>query len=156
MAEQIFVYGTLRRELGHPMHRLLAQHARYVGRASFAGRLYDLNGYPGAVPDPAGRGRVWGEVYRFSAPGPLLALLDRYEGCNNNANAGSSGGKRGGPQDEYRRELRTVYGENGERLRAWIYLYNRPVGGRREIPGGDYLEALRGQAAPGGAKHRGG
>lgn len=145
MVDLIFVYGTLRRELGHPMHRVLAQHSRYAGKATFPGRMFELDGYPGVVPDQAGR--VLGEVYRFRAPQPLLTLLDRYEGCNNmgkvSRDAGIPGAVPGNPEDLYRREIHTITAEDGEALEAWIYLYNHPVQEQREIPDGDYLKAVR-------------
>lgn len=77
--DHLFVYGTLRRGLGHPMARWLLAHAAYVGPATVTGQLYDLGPYPGAVL--ARGGRVVGEVYRLRHGSPVLAALDAYEGC---------------------------------------------------------------------------
>ncbi len=129
MTNLLFVYGTLRGGAAHPMHRVLARHARLEGPARLRGRLYDLGSYPAAVADPAAGGEVIGEVWRMLAPERLLPLLDRYEGCT--------------PEDpephEYRREpcTVTVAGQGGRE--AWVYVYNRPSGGLPLIPGGDYL-----------------
>ena len=125
----LFVYGTLRRDAAHPMHRVLLRHARAVGPARFSGLLYDLGPYPAAVPDPAGREEVSGELYRMGDAVKLFRKLDRYEGCYAESTAGP----------EYRRELREVVATDGRRLRAWIYLYNPPVDNLPRIRSGDYL-----------------
>jgi gamma-glutamylcyclotransferase (GGCT)/AIG2-like uncharacterized protein YtfP len=137
ISDYLFVYGTLRRACGHPQQRLLAEGAGFEGPATFAGRLYDLGRYPGAVPDPAARPPVLGELYRMRDPQALLPLLDRYEGCTD----------RYDPAAEYRRERQVVVREDGTAVPAWIYLYNRPTAGLRRIDSGDYL---RRDAAPGG------
>lgn len=128
--DYLFVYGTLRRCLGHPMHRVLRRHARPAGRARFPGRLYDLGPYPAAVPTPGRREWVAGELYRVTDPHGLFPALDAFEGC-------SPARPRGG---EYRRERRTVYPERGPAVRAWIYLYNPDPRGHRRIVSGDYLQ----------------
>jgi gamma-glutamylcyclotransferase (GGCT)/AIG2-like uncharacterized protein YtfP len=129
MEEYLFVYGTLRRACGHPLHRVLADHAREAGLARFAGRLYDLGAYPGAVPEPAAAPGVLGELYRLPEPEAVLPVLDRYEGCTDPPDAAS----------EYRRERQRVVREDGTTVNAWIYLYNRPTASLRPIAGGDYL-----------------
>jgi gamma-glutamylcyclotransferase (GGCT)/AIG2-like uncharacterized protein YtfP len=135
----LFVYGTLRRGYRHPLHAQLSHDAEYAGMAHFAGRLYDLGGYPGAVPMPDGASRVVGELYRLRAPGPLLALLDRYEGCTDQEH----------PAPEYRRERNLVQRAAGGAERAWMYLYNRPTAGLRLIASGDFLAAVRRERNPG-------
>ena len=137
MSDWLFVYGTLRRACAHPMHKLLAEHAQPAGPAAFAGRLYDLGRYPGAVPDVAAHPPVRGELYRLPDPQALLPLLDRYEGCTD----------RHDPAAEYRREQRIVVREAGPSVRAWIYLYNRPTGALRPIAGGDYVRWRAGCAS---------
>lgn len=129
MGEYLFVYGTLRREHGHPMARRLAAGAERVGPGRFRGRLLDLGPYPAVVPDPLGHHWVLGDLYRLRDPQVLLPLLDRYEGCTDAGN----------PLNEYRRERTEVLGPGGEPREAWIYLYNRPTAGLTLIPGGDYL-----------------
>ncbi len=128
-AEHLFVYGTLRRAFGHPMHRLLARHADYAGEATYQGRLYDLGPYPGVLPSDQANEEVKGELYALY-PGTradLLARLDAYEGC--------------GPPGEalYRREKHVIYARDGAPVQAWVYLYNRPLTGARRIFSGDYL-----------------
>lgn len=131
-ASLLFAYGTLRR--GAPMHALLEGPARYLGPARFAGRLWDLGHYPG-VTDGA-RHVVHGELYALPEPGreALLDTLDRYEG------------------DAFRRSVREVVTPDGERHRAYLYLFLGSTRRARPIDSGDYLEALR---TAGPAAHRG-
>lgn len=129
MSAYLFVYGTLRKGAGHPMHRILSAGAEAAGAATFQGRLFDLGRYPGVVPDPAGRWRVAGEIYRMNTPEPLLSALDEYEGCAPHH-----------PQPhEYRRAVQPIQWANGEQGEAWIYLYKGPLKVARQIESGDYL-----------------
>jgi len=127
--QRLFVYGTLRQGLGHPMHRLLQEHATFVGRARFQGKLFDLGRYPGAVPSDDPSDVVEGELYELTAPEQALPALDEYEGCGPTAR----------PPTEFRRVWATVQLEGGESVGAWVYIYNRPTKGKRLIPGGDYV-----------------
>ncbi len=125
--DYLFVYGSLRRRPGVcSNHRLLAG-CEWVGPATLAGRLYRLDGYPGAVD--AGRGRIQGEVYRLRNGRRTLAVLDLYEECTRHF-----------PQPhEYRRVRRPVRLVGGRVLSAWVYLYNRPTAGLSAIARGDYF-----------------
>lgn len=154
MSTYLFVYGTLRRGVGHPMHKLLSAGAEALGVATYAGRLFDLGPYPGVVPDPTGHWRVTGELYRLHQPESLLGALDEYEGCAPHS-----------PQPhQYRRVLQPVrlaispdgraehpevraMCPDGESVQAWVYIYNAPLdflldarrSGARQIESGDYL-----------------
>lgn len=80
--EFLFVYGTLRADLAHPMARVVGTYAVLIGRAYFRGKLFDVGEYPGAVASPSPSDRVVGELHRIE-PGQqaaLLAELGRYEG----------------------------------------------------------------------------
>jgi gamma-glutamylcyclotransferase (GGCT)/AIG2-like uncharacterized protein YtfP len=128
----LFVYGTLREDMGHEMYHLLARDASFVGEATVAGTLYDLGRYPGLIPNGDAEGTVKGEVYRIH-DGVLdhtLETLDEYEGI--------------GPEDpmphEYRREIVSTSLDDGRRLEAWAYILNRPPKGLREIHSGDYRQ----------------
>lgn len=129
--EYLFVYGTLMRAVGHPMHRLLQRHATCLGRATCPGRLYRVAHYPGLVPAEGADDRVRGEVYRLTEPA-VLATLDEYEGCDPDPT-----------RAEYRREAHRVTRHTGETLLAWVYLYNHPTDHLPRIPSGDYLTATR-------------
>ena len=123
----IFVYGTLMRGLGYPMHEELAACATFVGEGTLSGRLFSLGWYPGVI---AGDGAVLGEVYDAAdAEEGLLSLLDVYEGC--------------APSDpqphEYRRIQRPVQlTESNDTVLAWVYEYQGSIDGRQLIPNGDF------------------
>ncbi|MEX2617124.1 MAG: gamma-glutamylcyclotransferase family protein [Alphaproteobacteria bacterium] len=129
MAEHLFVYGSLRRGAGHPIHRILARHATPLGPAVWQGRLYRIGWYPGAVASDNATDGVRGDVYRLRAPRLTLPPLDRFENC--------------GPgfpvPTEFVRERHAVRRPDGGFLSAWIYVYHRPVNGLRRIAGGDFL-----------------
>ena len=126
----LFVYGTLRQGAGSGMHRWLARRAQYVASATFPGRLYRLDGYPGAVPSDAPGALVHGEVYRLCDPDPVLAHLDRYEECGP-----------GAPEPtEFVRRMCDVWLHDSATVPAWIYLYNRRTDNLQPIPSGDFVE----------------
>lgn len=125
----LFVYGSLRCAVGHPMARLLHSSAHYVGEGWFAGRLYDLGPYPAAIATPESPGRVWGEVYRLGRLPRLLEALDRYE----NGSTDNPG------EPAYGRRPVEVRLARGGRILAWTYLYLRNVTGYRVVSDGDYV-----------------
>ena len=76
----VFVYGTLRQGEQRDIN-LLKPAARWVGRASVEGVLYDLGSYPGLVlgiDQHPGQKKVRGEVYQITDE--LEHLLDEIEG----------------------------------------------------------------------------
>jgi gamma-glutamylcyclotransferase (GGCT)/AIG2-like uncharacterized protein YtfP len=120
--QHLFVYGTLTRGSRSPFAALLAARARFIGDAWIAGRLYRLGHFPGAVPDPAAKSRVWGNVFLIRHPA-LLEALDQYEGC------GAS--ERIVPL--FRREAVPVTLANGKELDAWIYRFTGRTEGRPAV-----------------------
>jgi gamma-glutamylcyclotransferase (GGCT)/AIG2-like uncharacterized protein YtfP len=127
-ADYLFVYGTLRSAARHPAHRLLAQGAERVGTGRLQGRLFEVAGYPGAVPSADPAEEVIGEIYRLTDPAAVLAGLDDYE----------EAAERFPAPREYRRERAAVRLEDGRKIKAWVYLYNRSTERLKPIPGGDY------------------
>lgn len=113
------------------MHQLLAQHSRFIGKARYQGRLYQVDYYPGAVPSHNSTDQVMGELYQLLQPDLLLPELDNYEECS--------------PQfaspHEYRRELQNIRLDNGNIVIAWVYVYNRNTDGLTLIQTGDFLKA---------------
>jgi gamma-glutamylcyclotransferase (GGCT)/AIG2-like uncharacterized protein YtfP len=118
----LFVYGTLRRRMNDPLHRLLEKQAVGVGTGTFQGKLYDLGRYPGAVRSRGKNDRVLGEIYRLSEPQRALKILDAYEGRR------------------FKRKRQTILQEDGKSLNAWIYLYAGSVKRRPLISSGDYVQ----------------
>jgi len=129
----IFVYGTLRRALRHPMHDLLARDADDLGDATAQGALIDLGVYPGARFDPDSSEIVIGEIYRLRNPTEILHALDRYEQC----------APTDAPPREYTRKRILVRRANGETLTAWAYEYAGDTALAIPIPDGDYAAHAR-------------
>lgn len=131
--DYLFLYGTLRSGGGSPMHdRFIAPHCRRIGEAHIQGRLYDLGRYPGLVHSANREHLVRGEIWLFNSALPLLRQLDDYEGCS----------PRFPRPWEYRRERKSVTLESGERLKAWVYVYNGRTNPFKRLKSGDYLRPL--------------
>ena len=120
----LFVYGTLRRSVAHPMHARLGEAARLVGEARVGGVLYRGGSYPGLVLGEGG-GWVLGALYALRDLG-VLAQLDADEGAT--------------PHDPEPREcerVRTVVQRlDGRELEAWVYTYGWPTAGLEIIVSG--------------------
>jgi gamma-glutamylcyclotransferase (GGCT)/AIG2-like uncharacterized protein YtfP len=80
--EYLFVYGTLRKALKHPLLKVLNKHAFFVDHGVCRGKLLNLGKYPGAMPSGNSGDVVTGEVYGLKDPETVLSILDRYEGCS--------------------------------------------------------------------------
>jgi gamma-glutamylcyclotransferase (GGCT)/AIG2-like uncharacterized protein YtfP len=132
-SDYIFVYGTLRTQGAKSIFRTLTRLGIPVGAAHLKAALFNLGPYPGAVCDAKDESFVRGEVYRIRDRTQLLAELDAYEGC--------------GPEHpvptEFRREVVEVVLDNGDKLKAWAYLYSRSTNGLKRIESGDYLEFIK-------------
>lgn len=131
------MYGSLRREIAHPMHSVLQQNSEFVAEAFVAGRLYAINDYPGVVlsTDPADK--VYGELYRLLDVQGVLAVLDAYEECSADFP----------PPHEYQRLPLNVM-LSAERITlAWVYVYQYPVQENQRIASGDYLQFIRSRIA---------
>ena len=120
--QHLFVYGTLTRGSRSPFAALLEARARYIGNAWLRGRLYRLGHFPGAVPDPASKSRIWGNVYFLRDP-MLIAAIDQYEGCGAYEHA----------VPLFRRESVQVVLGDGKELDAWIYRFTGRTEGRPAV-----------------------
>ncbi len=127
--DYLFVYGTLRRDSNSEMYRLLARYGQFVGDATYRGKLYMVDYYPGLVPSDNPRDAVFGEVYKLSCPDLVLSRLDDYEKC----------GPKVSEPTEYVRRKQYVKLKSGEAIRAWIYIFERPTAGLQLIESGDFL-----------------
>jgi pyruvate carboxylase len=117
----LFVYGTLRKQMSHPLSHLLVRDARFLGLGIFQGILYDLGRYPGALPSKDKTHFITGEIYRLNNPDRVLRLLDEYEG------------------PKFKRTEVEVFLAPHQAISCWIYLYTHSVAGRRIITSGDYV-----------------
>lgn len=126
----IFVYGTLRRDANSEMSHLLAKHGEFVDDASYQGRLYKIDYYPGAVPSDNPNDMVQGEVYLLHQADVTLPLLDQYEEF--------------GPEfpepNEYSRKKQPVLLKNGCTITAWVYVYNHPTEGLESIESANFIQ----------------
>lgn len=129
--ELLFVYGTLQQHGG--AHHLLAGQVSLLGPARLQGRLYALNGYPGAVLSDRPGEQVQGELYRMHRPRELLARLDIYE----------EAGPRFPEPREYRRAQVRVIDAAQVRHAAWTYLYARDVSSLVPLPDGCWQPEAR-------------
>lgn len=128
MIRHLFAYGTLISGVLDPAVEHLVAHAcRPRGEALLPGRLYDLGGYPGALPH-AGPGRVRGVVLELLEPDRCLPVFDLYEAYDPTDPSGS----------EYRREPVQVE-LNGQALSCWVYWLNQVPPDAPLIPGGDWF-----------------
>jgi gamma-glutamylcyclotransferase (GGCT)/AIG2-like uncharacterized protein YtfP len=122
--QYIFVYGTLKR--GEKAHRELRRKygVQFVSEARIRGNLYKLHGeaFPGAVHTPAQNRFVEGDLFALRDPEKTLPDLDHFEGVD---------------EGLFRRELVDVWA-CGRRVKAWAYLYARPLTGAQLIPAGIY------------------
>lgn len=128
-SDLLFVYGTLMRGFDHPMARLLAANADFMGEARCRGRLYLIKHYPGLVlsDDPADT--VHGELFGLHDRDAMLHEFDMYEACGDNF-----------PQPtEYLRRMLPLTLADGSATEAWTYIYNWPVTKLPRIESGKFL-----------------
>jgi gamma-glutamylcyclotransferase (GGCT)/AIG2-like uncharacterized protein YtfP len=128
--ENLFVYGTLRRDTGTHMYHLLARYAKFIGEATYQGLLFKIDYYPGAVASDNPAHKVLGEVYCLLAPDLVLRKLDQYEECGPGFLAPT----------EYIRVEQVVTLSSGEQIIVWMYIYNRSTQGLTLIPSGNFLD----------------
>lgn len=92
------------------------------------GRLYQLDGYPGAIISGCDNDKVYGEVYRLTEAGLALKRLDEYEECSDQF-----------PEPhEYRRKKLPVRFLDGHSIAAWVYVFNHDVTGLEQIQSGHF------------------
>ena len=128
-SDLLFVYGTLMRGYSHPMARLLAANADFLGEANCRGRLYKVKHYPGLVLSDEASDVVFGELYRLREAEALLREFDIYEACGE-----------GFPEPtQYVRQMLPVTLAGGSVFDAWTYLYNWPVDHLARIESGRFL-----------------
>jgi gamma-glutamylcyclotransferase (GGCT)/AIG2-like uncharacterized protein YtfP len=115
MSDFIFVYGTLRPGFAPSGIAETAAKLRPVGQGFVFGELIQLNGYPGAVPDPNSKNRIRGTVLELPADARILRQLDEYEGYD----------PADPPNGEFVRVRQRVELNGGGTLECWMYRYGR-------------------------------
>ena len=131
MSEHLFLYGTLLPTEAPKEIASILKRFRRLGSAHVRGRLYDFGKYPGAVLDPPSRTIIHGELVALPSDERILEALDRYEEFDPSDPEGSL----------FIRKKAKVWMANGSNRESWIYVYNRPPGDAKLVPGGDYLRS---------------
>jgi gamma-glutamylcyclotransferase (GGCT)/AIG2-like uncharacterized protein YtfP len=126
MSEYLFAYGTLQPHCAPAAMASVVAELQAIGEGFVHGVLYDLGGYPGAVPDPESLTRIRGTVMQLPEDASILRRLDGYEGFDPQSSESS----------EYVRELRTVQMAAGGAMECWFYRYNWKPDASRAIASG--------------------
>ncbi len=131
----LFVYSSLRKGFHQEAYEYLVKFFSFVSMGKVKGVLRDSGTEP--VATPTGENIfIKGELYKLNNANDfswVFGQLDEYEGLI-------------AAQDEkilYRRELTTVYKENGGVEDAWIYWYNGDVSEKPVINSEDVLEYFK-------------
>lgn len=134
----LFVYGTLLGESGTIASEYLYRHSRTIAYGFFLGKLFQLEGYPGAVYGfgKSGTYPVYGAIMELDDPETVLAELDKYE---------ETGPSFPEPHEFIRGRIPIHSDKAGQMLDCWVYLYNHETAGLTEIPGGRYIHMIREQ-----------
>jgi gamma-glutamylcyclotransferase (GGCT)/AIG2-like uncharacterized protein YtfP len=125
----LFVYGTLRREVDNDVAAMLARSARFAGPGSVRGTIYLIEHYPGLVLAGEGGDWVFGDVYNVD--GETLRVLDEYESS-----------------EPFQRVVAPVLMDSGEWVQACVYIYTGETLGKPAIVPGDFVEWLNANRRP--------
>lgn len=128
----LFVYGTLLSDSKHPMADFLSSNGSLVMSGYFKGKLFEVDGYPGAIYTGLDKERVFGQIIRLRNEEQMLNTLDRYEEIGADFPV----------PHEYVRKCVQVVGHSGELFHCWVYLYNWPKKHLQGIASGDYRQYL--------------
>ena len=128
MSNCLFVYGTLQPGCAPAGIAHVAAKLRVVGEGSVRAVLYDLGGYPGAVPEASATRRIVGTVLELPEDANVLRALDAYEGFDPEAPEAS----------EFIRVRQAVEMSEGGAIECWFYRYNCRPDSARAIEGGEW------------------
>ncbi|MFB0945036.1 MAG: gamma-glutamylcyclotransferase [Spirosomataceae bacterium] len=129
--EYLFVYGTLmKRYAENPFVNEIEQFAYFHSTAFTTGELYLISHYPGLIKTETFE-FVYGELFVIRDSKELFSILDPYESCEPNDDSSS----------QYLREQIDVFTKIRQpALKAWTYIFNKPVNLLRRIKSGDFLD----------------
>lgn len=129
----LFVYGTLRNEINHPITDVLEKYTLEVKAGTVQGKLFDAGSFPAAIASDDPSDVIHGKLYKIKDPKSVFRHLDPYEGYSP-----------GHPsQSLFIRKKVLVKASAKQSTTAWIYLYNKPVDRLARIPDGDFLTFLK-------------
>jgi pyruvate carboxylase len=127
--EYLFVYGTLRRDCGNDLHRLIARNSDYIGMATYQGQMYQVADYPGIIHSQEAKDQVVGELYLLSNTIKLLNVLDEYEEYNAEK-----------PSESLFVREQVKVSLKGKQIETYAYLYNKKIDPKTRIASGDYVK----------------
>ena len=133
VANQLFVYGSLRSGFHSPAYEYISRYFDLVGEAKVKGELFDLGSYPAAKPTDKNK-FIIGELYRIRNEnefGWAMGQLDDYEGVHVDFDE----------TQLYRREITEVHIDDNT-TNAWIYWYVGDVKDKPVIDSGDVLQYM--------------
>lgn len=142
--DRLFAYGTILDNPPDPqVQAAITRYTEKIDDAFVPGRLYDLGGYPGAVPLLTGKEQqshwINGQILEIIDSRRVFQVLDAYEDADpNRPKAGT-----------YRRESVDVIPKNApqEQMRCYIYWVNKVPPYAPRIEGGDWLGHAKRKAA---------
>lgn len=112
------------------MSRFLCLNSNVLGKAYIHGKLYKISWFPGVLLSNDVSEKVYGTLFKLNSVSKTLKVLDDYEGFNeSNIN-----------ESLFKREITTVFLENGNTINAWVYLYNQNIENKQRILSGDFLK----------------
>ena len=114
------------------MYHVLARYCYYVSDGYIQGKLYEVNGYPGAIESNNQQDKVFGEIYRMMDDNTILSKLDKYEECTD---------KFPKPHEYIRKKLPVTLSDSSI-VTAWVYIFNHDVSNLIAIKSGDYLSLI--------------
>lgn len=124
--KRIFVYGTLRTDIGHGDR----YHPDDVTPAKIPGKMLHLGHFPGVVPVDADKeASVRGQILHFESLSDeewmkLVGRMDAYEGTPH----------------LFRRDKVWAEAEDGDSIQAQVYYYNNNRDRKRTVDSGDWSE----------------
>ena len=128
----LIVYGTLRPPFDNAFAQYLRQRGRCVGEGVFAGQVFDMGSYPGAIYLETSDSLVYGTVFEIShQKAAILTYLDYYEGV----------GEGFDQPTEFIRSIVPVH-ITDKLIDCWIYLYNLSTLDKPQIESGDYSQHI--------------
>jgi len=128
----LFVYSSLRMGFQNEKYEYIRRYFSFEGNVKAKGLLSDLGNYPVATPTDENY-FIKGELYKINDPNEFsfaIGQLDDYEGVSPETDETAL----------YRRDLTTIFRNDGSTVDAWIYWYNGDVAGKPVIASGDVID----------------
>jgi gamma-glutamylcyclotransferase (GGCT)/AIG2-like uncharacterized protein YtfP len=127
---KLFVYGTLRNGRINSSLPQIAPYLKSKAKGFVNGRLFDVGEFPAAKPSNLSSKKVYGDLVEITPHkiNDVLRALDNYEEIDIS-----------NPEKSlFKRDVVDVTTNNGNKIKAWIYWYNKNVQELNEIKDGIY------------------